>query len=452
MKMNSKKIIVSTLALVMGAALAGSISGTVAWYQYSTRAQAEFQGVSAHCSEDLQIRIVSADAGLGAWHNGNLDYTDVANYLKSADGANRGATTYADLRPVHTEALDPTGAEGSIVARTANLKKSPRVSYTNPDNWSAASAATDFVDLPLQLRVKDVNGEETGFLAKDIYITDVTIERAGAYDISDAVRVGVMVKEGAQPTAEDGSEDYATFAKSADAVEHFGALDLDKEDGLDKTGYTFQKQETYLYGAPAAHASYLELADGYLRDGTTLYSLSGATLTAVSPAPTVYANIAARDAAAAAENDLCYVTSEAEFFKCTAAGTPGTWAALSYQEAPVGGYAKISDKFYTYSAGTLTEVTDLPSAVATDLTPVTADEIGIASFDADGELEHGVEIGSTTETSAANDANDVFVTLRIYLDGWQKISGDAVWNTNLIGAQFNVGISFETTLHDDAAE
>ena len=254
MKMNSKKIIVSTLALVMGAALAGSISGTVAWYQYSTRAQAEFQGVSAHCSEDLQIRIVSADAGLGAWHNGNLDYTDVANYLKSADGADRGATTYADLRPVHTEALDPTGAEGSIVARTANLKKSPRVSYTNPENWSAASAATDFVDLPLQLRVKDVNGKETGFLAKDIYITDVTIERAGAYDISSAVRVGVMVNEGAAP-ADDGTNDYATFAKSADAVEHFGALDLDKEDGLDKTGYTFQKQETYLYGAPAAHAS-----------------------------------------------------------------------------------------------------------------------------------------------------------------------------------------------------
>ena len=57
MKINNKKIIVSTLALAMGAALAGSISGTVAWYQYSTRAPAEFLGVAAHCTENIELRI-----------------------------------------------------------------------------------------------------------------------------------------------------------------------------------------------------------------------------------------------------------------------------------------------------------------------------------------------------------------------------------------------------------
>ena len=58
MKTNSKKkILVSTLALAMGAGLAGSISGSVAWYQYSTRTTAQLQGVSAGTTRNLQVRL-----------------------------------------------------------------------------------------------------------------------------------------------------------------------------------------------------------------------------------------------------------------------------------------------------------------------------------------------------------------------------------------------------------
>ena len=62
MKMNNKKIIVSTLALAMGAALAGSVSGTVAWFQYSTRAQAAYIGATAHCSEALEVKAVGKES------------------------------------------------------------------------------------------------------------------------------------------------------------------------------------------------------------------------------------------------------------------------------------------------------------------------------------------------------------------------------------------------------
>ena len=62
MKISKNKIIVSTLALAMGAALAGSVSGTVAWFQYSTRAQAAFIGTSAHCSEMLEIKSLGPTA------------------------------------------------------------------------------------------------------------------------------------------------------------------------------------------------------------------------------------------------------------------------------------------------------------------------------------------------------------------------------------------------------
>ena len=58
---NTKKIVVSVLALAMGAGLAGSISGSVAWYQYSTRATAQLQGVSTGTSRNLKVRIADGD-------------------------------------------------------------------------------------------------------------------------------------------------------------------------------------------------------------------------------------------------------------------------------------------------------------------------------------------------------------------------------------------------------
>ena len=44
MKKNLSKVIVPTLAIAIGAAIAGSISGTVAWYQYSTRVNVAYLG------------------------------------------------------------------------------------------------------------------------------------------------------------------------------------------------------------------------------------------------------------------------------------------------------------------------------------------------------------------------------------------------------------------------
>ena len=53
---NKKKIVVSALAIAMGAALAGSISGSVAWYQYSTKAAAQIAGTSAGTIGELEIQ------------------------------------------------------------------------------------------------------------------------------------------------------------------------------------------------------------------------------------------------------------------------------------------------------------------------------------------------------------------------------------------------------------
>ena len=61
MKFSKNKIIVSALALAIGASLAGSVGSTIAWYQYSTRANVSFLGQASGISGNLQMRFKGED-------------------------------------------------------------------------------------------------------------------------------------------------------------------------------------------------------------------------------------------------------------------------------------------------------------------------------------------------------------------------------------------------------
>ena len=81
MKLDMKKIVVPALAICVGAAIAGSVSGTVAWYQYSTRASTAYLGTSAGTAGNLKLRIKGTNtASDEAWVN-SLTKEDIAAYL-----------------------------------------------------------------------------------------------------------------------------------------------------------------------------------------------------------------------------------------------------------------------------------------------------------------------------------------------------------------------------------
>ena len=61
MKLNKNKIIVSALALAIAGSLVGSVGGTIAWYQYSTRANVSFLGQASGVSGNLQMRFAGED-------------------------------------------------------------------------------------------------------------------------------------------------------------------------------------------------------------------------------------------------------------------------------------------------------------------------------------------------------------------------------------------------------
>lgn len=218
MKMNNKKIIVSTLALAMGAALAGSVSGTVAWFQYSTRAQAAFIGTSAHCSEMLEIKSLGPTASAFA---GDLDSTKVNNM----DGYG------TDLQPISSGALT---ADAAITP--ASFYRNPVYQITDSSNWGLATNA-NFVQLQFQLHVKDVNKGEAAYLGgHNLYLTNLSIVGLNAggtavdnnNDLYKALRVHVAAGEYHKTFAAGGTGGAETVTTATN-----GQLDLNGDGNLD---------------------------------------------------------------------------------------------------------------------------------------------------------------------------------------------------------------------------
>ena len=83
----NKRIIASALAVTMGAGLVGSISGTVAWYQYSTRATIQMIGLSLGTEKALEIAVAANQpaADSEAWKT-ELKTADILAYYKTQPG------------------------------------------------------------------------------------------------------------------------------------------------------------------------------------------------------------------------------------------------------------------------------------------------------------------------------------------------------------------------------
>ena len=261
MKLN-KKMIIPAFALLAGASLVGSISGTIAWYQYSTRTNVSYIGTSAGSIGNLQIRLAGGDWGtqisiqdvdsylsaqgigrdvepvtpgalakdgslknakwdagvavdsgdeLPAGNEGDYFFKDGVLYLK-------GATEWADSGIAVSDAAPATPAVGDKYFNSADKKIYERVLeakdfYLNPqigvgpyEQWIKATKVS-YVKIPLQLRFMEQNEEHLN--AEDVYLSKLVIKEdmhnddvEDHGDISDAIRVHLSAyKEGDEGNA-----------------------------------------------------------------------------------------------------------------------------------------------------------------------------------------------------------------------------------------------------------
>ena len=240
-----RKLVISSLTLLSAITLAGSISGTVAWYQYSVRAQVAYTGTSAHCSKLLQISVDDGTTWGSDIKNSQLPGATFAPVTTGAQ--DKDAPLWLKHKTVHEYADDGVTPIGT--------KDISSLFYAQPDrgqglydNWLLASDAS-YAQFEILIKVKDVDGQdpETN-LENDVYLTDLTIEDANTanhLDLANAVRVHISTEYQDNGTTE---KKNFLFAKETEDTEVGGFLDIDEDGEYDQVGYDWDRN-TCLYGA-----------------------------------------------------------------------------------------------------------------------------------------------------------------------------------------------------------
>ena len=218
MKINNKKIIVSTLALAMGAALAGSISGSVAWYQYSTRASAQIAGSAAGTARNLYVKSAQATS---------------TSYLQHISFAAQ------NFRPVSY--YDNAGAAEFYEHPVYKYAEQEKVDENDKTIEGVKTVA--YAEYSLYFKVEDkVNSATPKQIAKDVYLSGFSLTHTGSgSDVTPAVRIRI-----------DGANDFI-IASAADTTVTHGQLDLNGLGGNDKDGILVDDSDgneiTYYAGA-----------------------------------------------------------------------------------------------------------------------------------------------------------------------------------------------------------
>ncbi|MBE6136461.1 MAG: hypothetical protein E7181_04260 [Erysipelotrichaceae bacterium] len=240
---NSKKIVVSVLALAMGAGVAGSISGSMAWYQYSTRAYAAIKGTTVGTLGRLQLK-ADNDAEFVEYKAINGDEFRPTTILRD-----NGSLTFLD-HPVYQVPTLPAIANNNL----------PYVDYVFNFRFQESTNGEDWADKT----------------ARNIYLSHFGVINAGgdgSKDVSEAVRAAFYVGDSTTAKA-------VLSNTSAKVTTTHGNLNLNNNNKVDTDAFDL-KDETgtaidYTNGATSyttdAHGSWVltdaELANIYTLDTT----------------------------------------------------------------------------------------------------------------------------------------------------------------------------------------
>lgn len=374
-KSTIRNLVIAGMGAAMISAAVGSIGGTVAWFQYNTRATAAYTGAAAKCTENLQIRIYDASligselpyADANAYKTvykwgSEISTKDIENFIKVKRGHWDSIGSEWVIEPTDTSLYPVTSGNLAADKVATTLYGNPDKAYAREDYATWDPAGLDkYVEIPLQFRLLDVNGENAAsgkrnYISKSLYLSDLDISAKtvdNKKDITNALRVSF--KDNAAPSIE------RTFSLHGTDVDVHGKLDLEPDGTLD-----------YVY-----------------------VDENGSEVT------------------------YDYQAHEA---------TPGT---KDTREVDYGG-EKINGEF--------------PVAKSTKISTFVADVSGEKKYAPVGDA-FGTLVAGTDDTA---DNLWYTVTMRIYLEGWQKLEGYAtntedstLWSDlKYVGSQVNVGMTF----------
>ena len=410
MKLSKNKIIVSALALLIGTSLAGSITGTLAWYQYSTRANVSFIGESSGISGNLQMRFASQSNNANAWRT-RITWQEMAAEL-SANGHH-----YAEKMVPMTY-----GAMERDDALPAKGYYQPKYLQPNMNKWFEAQEK-HYAQFELQLRYNERDGVKEGEVGqekddknveKKVYLSKLVLQpdenNGGKSDLSSALRVHVSssYKEMDRTTDPEhpvlnaqATNKNKLISKNGGATLTEGYLDLDNDNADDQD---YPQND--------------EFGFSYQRDNNSSYILDNSSnpirnsLSKVVYGEGAQISYAAKSTYVEADRDNKYLP----FGKENVAG--------NYEEAAI--YPALAD------------------ASGDALDGLKFDKLLDGSEEGHTDDDTDKLIGQTMES----ETEYLSVKVTIWVEGWQKLDGknggqSAIWDEfKYINSSFNVGIQF----------
>ena len=248
MKFDFKKIVVPTLAIAIGAAIAGSVSGTVAWYQYSTRVSTAYLGTSTGTAGNLKLRIKDS----GNDFANSLTKDDIATYLAGEHMGEKIIPITAG-NMAEDDALNKIGGDGAD-KNLPKFYKNPVRSFDDEvpyssDSWLKADQ-TMYVQIPLEVCFVDFDGVnadgttvDEAYLEKDVYLSDLLIQEDWENskdqnnlkkDLSSAIRVHISSYRDDDTSANHADSTInKLISKKGGTILTEGYLDLDGDGNFD---------------------------------------------------------------------------------------------------------------------------------------------------------------------------------------------------------------------------
>lgn len=237
------KIILSSLIALVGFTVATSVTSTLAWFQYATRATVAYTGTSAHCSKLLNI---SVDGGTSWGTDIRSSSLPTAKFAPITTGE-QDKDSALPTQTVVTEYEDD-GVTPKTTVTKSRFYASPDYRQGLYSNWLIAED-DNYLQFEVLIKLADVN-ENYGtssqtYLANDVYLTDLTIQNAGSNDLAESVRVHFA----STYYDNNGDEQHKNFlfAKSATSTDVGGFLDINT-DGIQDTASGYDWGELCLYG------------------------------------------------------------------------------------------------------------------------------------------------------------------------------------------------------------
>lgn len=234
MKMN--KIIIPAATVAMGIALVGSVSSTLAWYQYSTKAQAAFIGTSVGQSENLEIQKKDTK-----WAT-NLPSSEVERLA----GADVKAKNLIPVTP-GIAAADGNLDKDAALPVVANFKNSIETGVAGYGEQKG-DISTNVVQFTLNIRYKKTDSQ-IAYQAKKLKLVDLTImdnETTPSVpgDLYKAIRVHFSAGDNHRLYAYDGTTTNETIT-----TDTYGKLDTGNNGAYDKAeGYEWENKDEVIYG------------------------------------------------------------------------------------------------------------------------------------------------------------------------------------------------------------